>query len=626
MAGRLRRGRRLIFGLGLAIAGATAFLAASQADPVPDAGTAQRMLAESTPPEQSVPATQAERNSQGSCSFPWTYSDGLGRCVCALEGYRLRQGNCLRNEIAETVTAVVTPETEPAPVAAEPRDVKAEATARVQRCFAKLGYYKGPIDGKANEATWTAHWYFKNDHGLKAYGDFLAEPVLKKLDALCKEKPVAEPVKAVAAPAPKVPEPPSEETAADAGEVTAALVPEVEPEPVVEVEPPLPLTRLDIDCLPEDLIGRLRHAHGDNVRARACLPGCLPAPKGLDQVQLDDLQNRYGVIWCRSCVEIESHLSLADVRRIESEGNLELCALPPRQLPRPGASNGNVVKSFSRIRELYRALPPAPENPAAIAVIIGNGAYDNLPAAETARNDAGAMYFFLTEHLGFRQDRIIDLRDARRADFERVFGPVPGSDGELARLVRAQPDTQVIVYYSGHGATNSSHSETYLLPADAEPYREERSGYPLSTLYANLAALKAKSVLLLLESAYGRDHGAYVLPPNLPETTSTALPPQPLSTVTALVAADRGQRTLIDTSYDIGLFTRYLIEGLAGSADLYPVGNGDGAVDGAELYVYTAAMVRLAARKTFGLLQEPVYSSAVTPMLTSSGVAAAKAN
>ena len=98
-----------------------------------------------------------------------------------------------------------------------------------------------------------------------------------------------------------------------------------------------------------------------------------------------------------------------------------------------------------------------------------------------------------------------------RSDLERLFGPSPGSDGELARLVRSQPDAKVIVYYSGHGATNSSHSETYLLPVDAEPYREELGGYPLSTLYANLAALKAKSVLVLLESEYGRDHGDFVL-------------------------------------------------------------------------------------------------------------------
>jgi hypothetical protein len=93
-----------------------------------------------------------------------------------------------------------------------------------------------------------------------------------------------------------------------------------------------------------------------------------------------------------------------------------------------------------------------------------------------------------------------------------------------------------------------------------------------------------------------------------------------------LVASDRGQRTLIDSTYDIGLFTRYLIEGLAGSADLRPIGNGDGSLDSAEIYAYSAAMVQLAARKTFGLLQNPVYSSAASPVLTSTGPVARNAD
>ena len=163
-------------------------------------------------------------------------------------------------------------------------------------------------------------------------------------------------------------------------------------------------------------------------------------------------------------------------------------------------------------------------------------------------------------------------------------------------------------------------TETYLLPVDVEPYREEIGGYKLSTLYANLARLNAKSVLVLLETDYGRDHGPLVLPPNLPETLNTALPRAPLPSLTVLAASDRGQRTLIDVTYDIGLFTRYLIEGLAGNADLPPIGNGDGELDSAEIYAFTAAYVDLAARKTFGMLQHPVYSSAAT-----SGLATARA-
>ncbi|MGH6832661.1 MAG: hypothetical protein ACRECM_06530, partial [Methyloceanibacter sp.] len=147
-----------------------------------------------------------------------------------------------------------------------------------------------------------------------------------------------------------------------------------------------------------------------------------------------------------------------------------------------------------------------------------------------------------------------------------------------------------------------------------------------STLYANLAGLDARSVLVLLEMEYGRDHGPHVLAPNLPETMHTALPRAPVPALTVLAASDRGQRTLIDVTYDIGLFTRYLIEGLAGGADLAPIGNGDGRLDSAEIYVFTAALVDLAARKTFGLLQHPVYSSAATSVLTSARTAPARSN
>ena len=37
-------------------------------------------------------------------------------------------------------------------------------------------------------------------------------------------------------------------------------------------------------------------------------------------------------------------------------------------------------RSYMRVRELYRALPPAAEDPEAVAVIIGNRSYDKLPA------------------------------------------------------------------------------------------------------------------------------------------------------------------------------------------------------------------------------------------------------
>jgi hypothetical protein len=586
------------------------------------------------------------------CRDDEQWSPKRGACVCG-EGLK-RQGNaCV---VAEPVQIVVTPPPElPSPdsaaslaavfpvappdvVAPPPADApvpvetaakiedgqepalspeQVKAISRAQSCLTELGYYKGVIDGKRGKETWTAYWHFKHDHGLSGYSDLLSDAVQQKFASLCKgpETTAALQSELQPATAPQTDATPEGEAAAPTD-----TSPNTEVAPGTEKAAPRPpAASLAIGCLPEDLIAVLRRAHGPGISVQQCEKACLPPPNGLPQSYLDELQSKFGIAWCRSCVSFSGHLALDEVKRIERAGNIELCATPSRQLPRRGVPVGEPVKSYTKVRELYRALPPALEASDTVAVIIGNRDYPKLPPSETSQNDAGAMYAFLTEHMGVRPDNIIDVRNGSKADLERLFGAAPGVEGDLSRLVHSNPGARVLVYYSGHGATNNAETETYLLPVDAEPYREELSGYKLSTLYANLAKLDAKSVLVLLETEFGEDHGSYVLPPNLPETSNQALPRAPLPNLSVMVASDRGQRTLMDSTYDIGLFTRYLIEGLAGKADLRPIGNGDGSLDSAEIYAYTAAMVELAARKTFGMLQNPVYSSAATPVLTSTG-------
>ena len=497
-------------------------------------------------------------------------------------------------------SAVLAPETgssEAAPGGLQNQQV--EAIARTQSCLAQLGFYQGEIDGKRGAETWTAYWHFKKKHGLKSQSDFLAKSVQAKLAALCKEKDKAKKTIAALDPAKQpslLPE--------------AAIVPE-SPDPAGEEAQAAPPARLDVGCLPDDLRALL--PPGRAAVARRCIGACLPSPNGFSQSLLDEIQARSGVVWCRACVAIDGRLTLSDVRSIERAANIELCATPPRQVPRHLSGAGDT--SYTRIREFYRSLPPVPEeDDETVAVIIGNRNYEKLPPSETSANDAGAIRAILTEYLGVRQDNVIDLRDAKQGDLNALFG-TPRVEGELARLVRERPGAKVLVYYSGHGAADSDSGEAYLLPVESEPYREALTGYRLSTLYANLTAMGARSVLLVLEAEFGRDRSATILPPNLPDTATTALPRAALPGVTVLAASDRGQHTLIDTSYDVGLFTRYLVEALSGSADLPPAGNGDGKLDSAEIYIYTAAMVRLAARKTFGLLQNPVYSSASSPVI-----------
>jgi caspase domain-containing protein len=619
MAGRLGTVKSLVLGLVIVVSGLIALSWASHAETWRErrAKTAQGASPVVLPKVQPQPQTRPARvrdQAPVSCGSNERWSAKRGACVCASN--MKREGDaCVADE---PVTAVRDPDAvPPPPPSAAPTPEQVEAIARSQKCLADLGYYKGEVDGKRGKETWTAFWNFKQDHGLKSYSDLLAEPVQQKLTELCQQR--AEEAAKAAILADPLYQPEGDEALAveepdSATEEVTMATPETGGE---EAPAPEPKARLDLDCLPETLIAVLRRAHGLGVAVKACERACLPPPKGFTPAQLDELQVDNGVVWCRACVPIDGNLALDDVRRIERAGNVEICPTPARQVARYGEGITDGLRSYMRVRELYRALPAAAEDPEAVAVVIGNRSYDKLPRSVTSYNDADAVYSFLTEHLGYRPDNIIDVRDAKKADFDRVFGAQPGFEGELARLVQSQPNSKVLIYYSGHGATDGAQSETYLVPANAEPYREESTGYKLSTLYTNLAALDAKSVLVLLETEFGEDHGVHVLPPNLPEMKLSALPRAPLPALTVLVAADRGQRTLVDMTYDIGLFTRYAIEGMAGSADLAPVGDGDGEVDSAELYAFTAAFVDLAARKTFGLLQQPAFSGAATSVVTS---------
>jgi uncharacterized caspase-like protein len=112
----------------------------------------------------------------------------------------------------------------------------------------------------------------------------------------------------------------------------------------------------------------------------------------------------------------------------------------------------------------------------------------------------------------------------------------------------------------------------------------------------------------MLEANFARNLDELIDPPNLPELEVEAMPAEPVPGLAVFKASDRDQKAIQDPEYGIGLFTRYMIEGLAGKADETPIGNGDSQIDTVELFVYTADQVRTTARKSFGMEQKPLLS------------------
>jgi Caspase domain len=358
-------------------------------------------------------------------------------------------------------------------------------------------------------------------------------------------------------------------------------------------------------CLPQDLYDLLVDTYGKRPGLSVCPTPCLPKPLSYSDPELDRLSKLGGFEWCTNCLEVGAYMPLSSILEIERRTNLTICVDPSvcRLLP-------VFVDRRTEIRTIYEGLPEGTKNEGNIAVVVGNRDYQGeVPDNPNANSDADSVKTLLIDQLGYGQENIIDLRDGTLSDFERVFGSDSDPGGEIAKRIDKQDPEDVFVYVASHGMVKEDDlKEIYLLPVDAKKDNLEKTGYGLQKLYDNLGKTGARTTMLLLEANFAKTLDELINPPNLPELEIEAMPANPIPGLVVLKASDRDQRAIQDPEYGIGLFTRYAIEGFAGKADQGPIGNDDKRIDTIELYVYTADMVRQAARKSFGLEQKPMLS------------------
>jgi hypothetical protein len=358
-------------------------------------------------------------------------------------------------------------------------------------------------------------------------------------------------------------------------------------------------------CLPQDLYDLLNETYGKRPGLSVCPKPCLPKPLSYSDTELDRLSSLGGFEWCTNCLEVGAYMPLNAILQIEKRANLTICVDPSvcRMLP-------VFVDRRTEIRTIYQGLPEGAKNEGNIAVIVGNHDYQGeIPDNPNANSDADAVKTLLIDQLGYAQENIIDLRDGTLSDFERVFGSQSDPGGEIAKRIDKQDPADVFVYVASHGMVKEDDlKQAYLLPVDAHVDDLDKTAYGLQQLYDNLGKTGARTTMLLLEANFAKNLDELINPPNLPELDVEAMPANAIPGLVVLKASDRDQRAIQDPEYGIGLFTRYAIEGFAGKADQAPIGNDDKRIDTVELYVYTADMVRQAARKSFGLEQKPLLS------------------
>lgn len=221
--------------------------------------------------------------------------------------------------------------------------------------------------------------------------------------------------------------------------------------------------------------------------------------------------------------------------------------------------------------------------PNGLAVIIGIEDYKYAPAATYAARDAEAFYNYAAQVLGIPERNIyFAVNDgATVGEFMKLFD----EGGWLSRRVTSESD--VFVFYSGHGAPDLASKSPYLIPYDVDPNYANK-GYSALSLYKNLGELGAKSVTVMLDACFsGQDREDKMLladaRPIRISVGSGGIP----SNVTVLSASSGDEISSGYPEQKHGIFSYYLMKGLEGGADA----NGDGHLTVEELHGYVASEV-----------------------------------
>lgn len=199
-----------------------------------------------------------------------------------------------------------------------------------------------------------------------------------------------------------------------------------------------------------------------------------------------------------------------------------------------------------------------------LAIIIGIEDYKYAPTVDFASNDARVFYQYSKSVFGIPERNIYyRINDgATSGEFNKIFA----EDGWIARRLKKEK-TDVIVYYSGHGAPDTKSEKGYLIPHDIDP-NYANTGVSLDFIYSSLSKLKAKSVTLFIDACFsGESRSEEMLIAGIRPISVKIKNPILTTENMAVFSASTGEQ--YSSAYpekQHGLFTYFLLKGLKGKA------------------------------------------------------------
>ena len=246
------------------------------------------------------------------------------------------------------------------------------------------------------------------------------------------------------------------------------------------------------------------------------------------------------------------------------------------------------VKIIVDIKETEVAKSIEPLNPSKlksavdrnkVAIIFGISDYKKTPAATYANNDAKFFYEYSRKAFGIPKSNIKLLVDDQANLVESL-----GVLNKWLPSKNKQNETDLIVFFAGHGLASNDGKELYILPQDSDPDLLSRTALSRTELFQEILKLNPKSVTMFMDTCYSgisRDEKlllASARPVRITSNDDGDIP----NNFTIFSASQLNQISSGLEEAKHGIFSYYLMKGLEENADT----NNDRKITNSELIAY----------------------------------------
>ena len=199
-----------------------------------------------------------------------------------------------------------------------------------------------------------------------------------------------------------------------------------------------------------------------------------------------------------------------------------------------------------------------------IAIIIGIEKYEQAPDANFANLDAQYFYEYARRGFGISTSNIKLLVDEDASLIKSLGIISKWLPGKIKKN-----ETELIIFFAGHGLASNDGKELYILMQDSDPDLLSRTALSRTELFKEIISFNPKSVTMFMDTCYsGVSRNEEILlasarPIRIVADEQKGVPDN--FTIFAASQLDQISSGLKEANH--GIFSYYLMKGLEGKAD-----------------------------------------------------------